>query len=89
MANLGTFELNPTEDYIDLSEATGISFISGKTYILQIYGDIILCENDTKPTKKFDGKRIIDDERDFDCDGTTLWYKTFRNTEKVLINISD
>lgn len=90
MANLGTFELDPNDEYQDLSTATNISFTKGTSYRIQVEGDVLLCENSTKPDIKNNrGHRIINDTWIFDYDGTALWYKTYRNTAPVIINISE
>lgn len=89
MANLGTFVLDPSDTFQNLSIATGISFINGDSYQIQVEGDIFLCENNNEPDIKDNrGHRIINDTWTYDCEGVTLWYKTYRNTTPVIINIS-
>lgn len=85
MANLGFFEIDTDGEYVNLSDITGITFASGKTYLIQIQGSCNLCESATKPTK---GGFLINKNEPFSytSNGTTLWVCTVSSS---YINIAE
>lgn len=94
MSNLATVTLQPDDEYQDLSELAGITFVEGKKYTLQVEGDVRLCEKDTKPTSG--GTRVnFIYPFEYEASSDTLWVKNLK--QKTLypadvdatINIAD
>ena len=90
MANIKTYTLNPNIEFQNVATITGITFESGKTYQIQVRGDIYLCESASQPEdRKDEGFRIVNDTWSFDCTGDPLWFRNYSQSQDVVINIAD
>lgn len=94
MSNLATVTLQPNEEYQDLAELADITFTEGTKYTLQVEGDVMLCEKDTKPTSG--GFHIMSSEPfEYEAGSDTLWVKNLKQKTlypsdvDAIINIAD
>lgn len=83
--NLAIFSVEPSQEYLDVSELSGVTFSSGTSYQIQIRGAATFCESDTKPTE---GGTYWDRIKPFTfiCKGKKLWILPARESS---VNISD
>lgn len=88
MSNLATVTIQPNEEYQDLATLADITFTEGTKYTLQVEGDVMLCEKDTKPTSG--GFHIMSSEPfEYEAGSDTLWVKVVRQFATATINIAD
>ena len=85
--NLAFVTINPDSDYQDLETVANINFTEGNSYVLQVNGQVLVCEASSKPTN---GGFYVIDQKPFKytAGNGKLWVKTLQNS-KVLINIAE
>ena len=85
MANLGIFEINTNGEYMNLSTLTGITFVTGNSYLIQNYGgSCIVIESSVQPTE---GGFVVDNKPfKYECDGSDIYIQTNGN---IYLNISE
>lgn len=88
MSELATISLQPNAEYQDLATLAGVTFTEGKKYILQVEGDVKLCEKATKPT--IGGFRVnFNYPFDYEAGSDTLWVKAYSTIKSNTIVIAD
>ena len=89
MSDLGTAKIPFNSEYNNVETLLGATFTEGKTYSIQVEGDVRLCEKSTKPTKG--GFRIsFLDPFEFEYDGTNkLWAKCCSPVKDSYITVAD
>lgn len=88
MAHLGEFKVNTNYKYQKLSDVTGLTFESGKTYLIQTQNYAIYITSDTMPTK---GGFIVNDTKLMSYtheDGVDLYIKTIP-VVGAIVNIAE
>ena len=87
MSNIAFIKVRPSDDYVDVEVAGEISLTASKNYTLQINGQCIVCEAESKPSN---GGFYITNDSPFQYkkgDGK-LWIKNLTNTV-IFINIAE
>lgn len=88
MSNVKYIEVTPNTDYQNIATLGSISFTNGKTYTLQVEGDVMLCEAASKPEKG--GFHINTNEPfQFEAGTDALWVKNLREFNSAYVNIAD
>lgn len=88
MSNLATVTIEPNDEYLNLATLAEITFEEGTKYTLQVEGDVMLCEKDTKPTSG--GFHIMSNEPfEYEAGSDPLWVKNLRQYDVASINIAD
>lgn len=85
--NLAFITVNPNDDYQDLETLSGVTFTADKTYVLQVNGQLLICEAENKPTK---GGFYKTNAEPFQwiATGGKLWVKSLQDGVST-INIAD
>lgn len=88
MSEIGSISLQPTDEFQDLAELLNTTFTEGKTYTIQVEGEVMFSEKDTKPTK---GCFRINFNYPFDYIAGTdkLWVKAVSNIKSNRIAVAD
>ena len=88
MSDLGTVKISLTE-YQNVETLLNTTFEEGKTYTIQVEGDVRLKETETQPTTG--GFRVnFSYPFDFEYDGTnTLWAKSLSSLKDSYITVAD
>ena len=92
MANLGFFEIDTNDEYIDLETLTELTFTTGTKYTMQVQNAnsyLTVCIADSTPTKNQGGFLMKDLEKfDYTPDGTNNIYVRTSGTASVYLNIA-
>lgn len=90
MANLGFFEIDTNNEYVNLETLTELTFTEGTKYMMQVQNAgsyLTVCVSDTTPTE---GGFLMKDLEKFDytpVSGSDIFVKT-GNPGKVYLNIA-
>ena len=86
MTNLWTGSVNTSGDFASLATISGVTFVSGKKYVFQVFGQCKFCEGTPGASSK--GFTILTSEPfQLDCDGTAIYVKNLGMP--CIVNIAD
>lgn len=88
MSNLATITVKQSDEYQNLATLASVTFTAGTTYVIQVSGEVIVCEKATKPTTG--GFYVTNDEPfEFVAASDPLWIKNLQKNVPAIVNIAD
>lgn len=89
MTNLATISVEPSTEYQNLGTLAGVTFTSGNTYVIQIKGDVLVCEANAKPTTLTGFHIFKEMPFEFVAGSNPLWIRNLREYDSAIVNIAD